>query len=217
MAGKAFTVADAEGAKFDIISEGDRGSQAVHDVVTAMRANRRQGTASTKTRGEVSASNRKPWRQKGTGRARAGRTSSPIWTGGGTVFGPLPRDYSKDVNKKTRRLAFRRALGGRIADGDVLSSGDIAIADGKTKSFVKEIAGLTDAAKVLVIGRFDETTYRAARNVQPVLLITPEEVNVEQVLYYHKIIITDGALEALAQRTAKASPEPSSAPTPSAP
>ncbi len=203
MAGKAFSVADAKSAKLDVIVDGDKGRQAVHDVVTAMRANRRQGSASTKTRGEVAASGKKPWRQKGTGRARAGRSSSPIWRGGGIVFGPRPRDYSKDVNRKTRRLAFRRALGARIADGDVIASGDISIKDGKTRSFVGEIAALTDAEKVLVIGgSFDEETYRAARNVKPVLLITAEEVNVEQILGHQKIIITDGAMETLVRRTA---------------
>lgn len=203
MAGKAFSVADAKDASLDVIVDGDKGNQAVHDVVTAMRANRRQGTASTKTRGEVAASNKKPWRQKGTGRARAGRTSSPIWRGGGVVFGPLPRDYSKDVNRKTRRLAFRRALGARVDAGDVITAPDISIPEGKTKDFVKKIAGISDSGKLLVIGgNFDEATYRAARNVQSVLLITADEVNVEQILLHRKIIITDGAMEILARRTA---------------
>jgi len=203
MAGKAFSAAEAREAKLDLVVDSDKGNQAVHDVVTAIRANRRQGTASTKTRGEVAASNKKPWRQKGTGRARAGRTSSPIWRGGGTVFGPLPRDYSKEVNRKTRRLAFRRALGARVEAGDVVTTADINVADGKTKSFVQVIAGITDADKVLLIGgSFDEATYRAARNVKPVLLITADEVNVEQILGYRKIIITEGALETLARRTA---------------
>ncbi len=202
MAGKAISLDDAQNASLNVIAEGDKGKQAVHDVVTAMRANRRQGSASTKTRGEVAASGKKPWRQKGTGRARAGRTSSPIWRGGGIVFGPLPKDYSKDVNKKTRRLAFRRALGSRIADGDVLSGGDLSIEDGKTSSFVKAISAHTDSEKVLVIGAgFDEKTYRAARNVKAVLLITADEVNVEQILYHKKIIISDGAMETLARRT----------------
>ena len=106
MAGKAISLDDAQNASLNVLAEGDKGKQAVHDVVTAMRANRRQGSASTKTRGEVAASGKKPWRQKGTGRARAGRTSSPIWRGGGIVFGPLPKDYSKDVNKKTRPPGF---------------------------------------------------------------------------------------------------------------
>jgi len=204
MAAKVLSVEEAQKAKLDVINDAEKGGQAVHDVVTALRANRRQGNACTKTRGNVKASNKKPWRQKGTGRARAGRTSSPIWVGGGVVFGPLPRDYSKSVNKKTRRLAFRRALGGRIADGDVVTSGDLSVSDGKTKSFIKEVSALTDSDKVLIIGgSFDEVTYRAARNVKPVLLMTADEVNVEQILYHKKIVITEGAMETLAKRTAK--------------
>ena len=204
MAGNPLSVEAAQSAKLEIIAEGPKGDQAVHDVVTALRANRRQGTACTKTRGEIARSGKKPWRQKGTGRARAGTASSPIWRGGGVVFGPRPRDYSKDVNKKTRRLAFRRALGARINDGDVITTGDIAIADGKTKSFVASVGALTDAKKVLVIGAsFDEKTYLAGRNVADVLLITADEVNVEQLLHFHKIIITEGAMDTLAQRTAE--------------
>ena len=99
-------------------------------------------TAHTKTRGEVAGHNAKPWRQKGTGRARAGRVTSPIWRGGGVVFGPRNRDYSKKVPKNVRRLAFRKALSERIKDGDVLTTASFAIADGKTKSFVKEVKGL---------------------------------------------------------------------------
>jgi len=202
MATKVLSVSDAQGAKLDVIADGTKGDQAVHDVVTALRANRRQGNACTKTRGEVKHSNKKPWRQKGTGRARAGRTSSPIWRGGGVAFGPRPRDYSKDVNKKTRRLAFRRALGARIEDGDVIASTDFAVSDAKTKTFVKQVSALIDSDRVLLIGeKFDENTFLAGRNVKSVLLMTADEVNVEQLLYYKKIVVTDSAMETLARRT----------------
>src|SRR6186997_971608 len=100
--------------------EGGKGTQAVHDTVVAYRANRRMGTACTKTVGEVSGSNKKPWRQKGTGRARAGSNQSPLWPGGGVVFGPRPRDFSKKVNVKTRQLALRKALSERLKAGDVV-------------------------------------------------------------------------------------------------
>src|SRR6267154_5762760 len=100
--------------------EGGKGTQAVHDVVTAFRAAQRSGTACTKTAGEVQGSNKKPWKQKGTGRARAGSVRSPLWAGGGVVFGPKPRDFSKKVSKKTRSLALRKALSERLKAGDVI-------------------------------------------------------------------------------------------------
>src|SRR3979411_752960 len=123
MSAKVLTKAAAKEAKIDMI-EGGRGTQAVHDVVVAMRAARRSGSANTKTKAEVDMSGSKPWRQKGTGRARAGYVSSPIWRGGGVVFGPKPRDFSKKVSKTLRRLAFRKALSERIAAGGARDVGE---------------------------------------------------------------------------------------------
>src|SRR5881397_3029463 len=100
--------------------EGGRGTQAVHDVVVAYQANQRMGTACTKNVGEVAGTNKKPWKQKGTGRARAGSFASPLWRGGGVVFGPRPRDFGKKVTRKTKRLALRKALSERLNAGDVL-------------------------------------------------------------------------------------------------
>lgn len=201
MVGKALTVAAAKKANIDII-EDRRGTQAVHEVVTAMRANRRTGSANCKSRGEVKASNKKPWRQKGTGRARAGRTSSPIWRGGGVVFGPHPRDYSKQVNKSTRRLAFRKALSERIVAGDVVIVPSFEVADGKTKSFVAALRDIGEGKRTLVIGgEFTESTYLSGRNHQASLLMTAAEVNTENLLYYDKIVVVKDALEILATRT----------------
>src|ERR1700746_78559 len=135
MSAKVLTKAAAKDAKIDLIEDG-RGTQAVHDVVVAMRAARRSGSANTKTKAEVDLSGAKPWRQKGTGRARAGYKSSPLWRGGGVVFGPKPRDYSKKISKSVRRLAFRKALSERIAEGDVLTIDKIAMTEIKTKAFV---------------------------------------------------------------------------------
>ena len=204
MPATVFTTEAAQSANIEIIENGI-GTQAVHDVVVAMRANRRSGTANTKTRSEVRGSSAKPWRQKGTGRARAGTKKSPIWRGGGVVFGPKPRSYAKDVNKKTRKLAFRKALSERILAGDVVTVPSFDVADGKTKSFVKEVTGIVDSAKkVLIISNeFSDKTYLSGRNVGAALLITADEVNVEQLLYNNKIIVTEGALETLARRTAK--------------
>src|SRR3984893_5473403 len=120
MSAKVLNKAAAKEAKIELIEDG-RGSKGFPEVVVAMRAARRSGSANTKTKAEVDLSGAKPWRQKGTGRARAGYKSSPIWRGGGVVFGPQPRDYSKKVSKSVRRLAFQKALSERIKAGDVLA------------------------------------------------------------------------------------------------
>jgi large subunit ribosomal protein L4 len=202
MSATVLTIAAAKEAKINVIENG-RGTQALHDVVVALRANRRSGSANTKTKAEVAYSGKKPWRQKGTGRARAGYASSPVWSGGGVVFGPKPRDYSKKVPKSVRRLALLKALSSRIVAGDVLVAEEIKVAAPKTKDFVSFLKSQTEARKVLVIStQFDETTYKAARNIQPVLLNTAAEVNTEQLLAFQKIIVTNEALVQLAERLA---------------
>src|SRR3954463_3348999 len=115
---------------FDVtfpVVEGGKGTQAVHDVVVAYRAAQRSGTACTKTMGEVAGTGKKPWRQKGTGRARAGSFASPLWRGGGVVFGPKPRDFGKKVSKSTRQLALRKALSERLKAGDVILVDDLKL------------------------------------------------------------------------------------------
>ena len=175
----------------------------IHEAVRSYQANRRQGTSATKTRGDVSGAGRKLWRQKGTGRARAGYKSSVIWRGGGVVFGPKPRDYSKKVSKSVRRLAFQKALSERINAGDVLTIGEFAVKEAKTKAFVQLVKKQTDARRILIVSdQFDENTYKSARNVKPVKLATASDVNTEQLLGFEKILVTDGALAKLAERTA---------------
>jgi len=201
MSAKVLTKAAAKEARIDVIEDG-RGSQAVHDVVVAMRAARRSGSANTKTKAEVDLSGAKPWRQKGTGRARAGYKSSPIWRGGGVVFGPKPRDYSKKISKSLRRLAFRKALSERIKSGDVLTTEKFAVSELKTKAFVALVKEQTDARKVLLISdTFDQTTLKSGRNVKRVTLATASDVNTEQLLAFEKILVTQKALEQLADRT----------------
>src|SRR5436190_11307115 len=136
------TVKDSNGnqqgeleVKFALIDNG-RGTQAVHDTVVAFNAAQRSGTACTKNVGEVAGSNKKPWKQKGTGRARAGSFASPLWRGGGVVFGPKPRDFRKKVNDSTRKLALRKALSERLKAGDVVVINDFKLGTGKTKDFV---------------------------------------------------------------------------------
>ena len=201
MSAKVLTKAAAKEAKIALV-EGGRGTQAVHDAVVAMRAARRSGSANTKSKADVNLSGAKPWRQKGTGRARAGYKSSPIWRGGGVVFGPKPRDYSKKVPKSVRRLAFQKALSERINSGDVLTIDAFALKDIKTKSFVQLVKKQTDARKVLIVSdAFDENTYKSARNVKPVKLATASDVNTEQLLAFEKILVTEKGLEKLAERT----------------
>jgi large subunit ribosomal protein L4 len=194
MAANILTVEAARQANIDVITNGR--------VVVALRANRRSGSANTKTKAEVNLSGRKPWRQKGTGRARAGYFSSPVWRGGGVVFGPKPRDYSKKVPKSVRKLAFRKALSSRIVAGDVLVIDSFVVAQPKTKDFLSLLGSHTDEAKVLIIApSFDENTYKAARNVSDTLLITDAEVNSEILLAYRKILVVQDSLAKLAERS----------------
>ena len=203
MSATVLTVEAAKAAKIDVIENG-KYTQAVHDVVVAMRAARRSGSANTKSKADVNLSGAKPWRQKGTGRARAGYKSSPVWVGGGVAFGPKPRDYSKKVPKSVKRVALRKALSERIKAGDVLVVDSFTIQQPKTKQFLVALKALTPETKVLVIGTaFDENTYLAARNIQPAQLVTSADVNTEQLLAYRKIVLTNGALSQLAERTTK--------------
>ena len=204
MSATVFTAEEAKKAKIELITETEKGRQAVHDVVVAMRANRRSGTASTKTKGEVGLSGAKPWRQKGTGRARAGDKASPIWVGGGVVFGPRPRSYAKHTPKKVKVLAFRKALSERILAGDVLLVDAFAVKEAKTKQFLTLVSGAAkDARKTLIISNsFDEKTYLAGRNVQNALLARAADVNTEQLLAFDKIVVTQEALATLSERLA---------------
>lgn len=202
MAGKVLTVEAAKAARIDVVENG-RYTQVVHDTIVALRANRRSGTASIKTKATVSGSGAKPWRQKGTGRARAGYKSSPVWVGGGVVFGPHPRDYSKKVAKCVKKLAFRKALSERIKSGDVFLVDSFIVKEAKTKQFIATIGAITGETKTLIVSTaFDQTTYLAARNVQPALLITAAEVNTEQLLNFRKIVITNEGLAQLSDRIA---------------
>src|SRR5471030_41170 len=131
--------------------EGDKGLQAVKEVIVAINANNRQGTHSTKTRGEVRGGGKKPWRQKGTGRARAGSIRSPLWSGGGVVFGPKPRDYSKKINAKVKALAFRRALFERASSGEIAVIERFVTEPAKTKVMNKVVTLIAPKGKVLLV------------------------------------------------------------------
>ena len=202
MPAKTFTADDASGANI-LLAEPDKGSQAVHDLVTAYRANRRTGSACTKTRGEVRGNNKKIYKQKGTGNARHGDKRAPIFVGGGVVFGPRPRDYSKHVPKNVRKLALRRVLGDLVREESIKVLPSFSVADGKTKSFIAAVTAEVEAKKVLIVAKsFDDKTYLAARNVGWAQLVTAESLNVEELLHANSILMVEDALETLAKRTA---------------
>jgi large subunit ribosomal protein L4 len=189
--------------RFPLIENG-RGTQAVHEVVVAYRAAQRMGTACTKTMGDVNGTGKKPWRQKGTGMARAGSFASPLWRGGGVVFGPKPRDFRKKVTKSTRRLALRKALSERLKAGDVVVVDALTLAAPKTREFVGSLKKLEISGSALVVTEgADAALQRASRNIADVALTTSAELNTYQVLRFDKIVFTRGAFEQLEQRLAE--------------
>jgi len=181
--------------------EGDKGLQAVKEVIVAINANNRQGTRSTKTRGEVAGSNKKPWKQKGTGRARAGEKRSPLWSGGGVVFGPRPRDFSKKINAKVRALAFSRALYDRCASGEIDIIEKFDAPGAKTKTMSKVIRAIVPKGKVLVVDEpFTLETARATRNLCCVEMQEASKLNTLDLAQYKKILISEAALEKIIAR-----------------
>jgi large subunit ribosomal protein L4 len=189
--------------KFELV-EGGKGTQAVHDTVVAFRAAQRMGTACTKTAGEVAGTNKKPWRQKGTGRARAGSFQSPLWVGGGVVFGPRPRDYSKKVNTRTKQLALRKALSERLKAGDVIVVDDLKLSSPKTKEFIGVINALDLKGTTLVVSTgVDKNLTLASRNVADVALTTSDLLNTYDVLRPSKLLFTKSAFEKVEARLNK--------------
>jgi large subunit ribosomal protein L4 len=159
------------------------------------------GTACTKNVGDVAGSNKKPWRQKGTGRARAGSFQSPLWRGGGVVFGPKPRDFSMKTNRTVKRLALRKALSERLKAGDVLVVEDLNLSSGKTKEFLGVLSALQVKGTALIVGPGNNANLRrASRNVAQVECTTGEDLNTYQVLRSDKVLFTRSALEAVAER-----------------
>jgi large subunit ribosomal protein L4 len=179
----------------------NRGSQAVHDVVVAHQAAQRAGTASTLNKGLVSGSNIKPWRQKGLGRARAGYRQSPVWRGGGVVFGPKPRSYAKQVTKKVKALAFARALSGKISDGSLRVLNELSLAEGKAKIMAGLLRDLKAQGRTLfVIAQPDENLMRATRNMKNTAVSLASGVNVYQLLLYRNLLVTSAAMAGLLER-----------------
>ncbi len=181
--------------------EGGKGTQAVHDTIVAQLANRRMGTACTKTMGDVTGTGKKPWRQKGTGRARAGSFQSPLWRGGGVVFGPKPRDFGKKVNRQTRLLAMRKALTERLKAGDVIVVDDLKLETNKTKGLIALLDRFAlNGTVVVVTSAIDNNLRLAARNVPLVELTTADSLNTYETLRPAKLLFTRSAFEQVEKR-----------------
>ena len=189
----------------ELLIKNGKGTQAVHDAITAYMANQRLGTASTKQISEVAGSGKKPWKQKGTGRARAGSFASPLWRGGGVVFGPKPRDYSIKVPKKVKSLAFRKALSERLLGGDVVVIDELKLDSHKTKDFAGILAkiGAKNAATLLVTDQVDADLKLASRNLPGVRVEPADSVNAYELLRFEKIVATKSGLEKLRTRLGK--------------
>ncbi len=189
--------------RFAVIEDG-RGTQAVHQTVVAHMAAQRSGTACTKTMGDVAGTGKKPWRQKGTGRARAGSFASPLWRGGGVVFGPKPRDYRQRLSRSTRQLALRKALSARLKESAVILVDDLKLETPKTKGFAGFLKSFEAAKKALIVVKSIDPNLRlAARNLSDVEVTTGDDLNTYQVLRYNKLIFTQSAWDRVEQRLTK--------------
>ena len=175
----------------------------LYEVVNMQRANRRAGTAATKTRGAVSGGGKKPWRQKGTGRARAGSIRSPIWVGGATIFGPQPRDYSYRLPASARKSALRSALALKVREGRLLVVEAIDIPDGKTKSVVQMLVTLGLTNVLIIIEGPNPMLERGARNLPAVKVLRAEGANVEDILRYQHLVLTRAAVAAVSGRVTR--------------
>ncbi|MCC8193815.1 MAG: 50S ribosomal protein L4 [Deltaproteobacteria bacterium] len=169
-------------------------------VVRSIRAAGRAGTHSTLTRSMMKGGGAKPWRQKGTGRARAGSNISPVWTGGAVTFGPHPRDYSFKVNKKVRALAMKMALSARQFDRNIMVVKSIELPEAKTKHFASVAKALELKKALVVIPANDEALERSARNIPGITVATPEQLNVYTILVHPQLVLLEGAVEPLTAR-----------------
>jgi len=166
------------------------------EAVVMQRASQRQGTHKTKIRSEVAGGGRKPWKQKGTGRARQGSIRSPQWRGGGTVFGPIPRSYSYKLPKKVRRLAIKSALSSKVLEENVLVLESLVFESPKTKEFIGVLQALSVNSKALIVtANLDENVALSARNIPGVTVLTADGINVLDVLNHDKLIMTKAAVE----------------------
>ncbi|MCI4445058.1 MAG: 50S ribosomal protein L4 [Candidatus Aminicenantes bacterium] len=172
----------------------------VYEAVLNYLANQRQGTAATKTRAEVSGGGRKPWRQKGTGRARAGSVRSPLWRHGGTIFGPRPRDYSYAIPKKARRNALKSALAAKLSENLLLVVDQINISQPKTKEAANWLKGLKIESALIVDDRQNENLFRAVKNIPEVKAVDDKQLNVYDILRYRWLVFSQKAFNSLVEK-----------------
>lgn len=173
-------------------------NQAMFDMVLLQRASLRQGTHKVKNRTEVAGGGKKPWRQKGTGRARQGSTRAPQWRGGGVVFGPTPRSYKFKLNRKVRRLALKSALSSKVQDNEFMAIDGIHFEAPKTKAMVKVLENLNAPVKTLVVvDEIDVNVQKSANNIPGVQLLDVKHVNVYDILNSNKLIMTEAAIKAV--------------------
>ncbi len=168
---------------------------AVHQYVKAYLANQRQGTQSAKTRAEVSGGGRKPWRQKGTGRARVGSSRNPVWTGGGVVFAPKPRDYSQSVNKKMRRLAMKSVFSSKVEEKEFFVLDELKMDAPKTSQMAEVLGNLNVEKTLVVIADNDENVVKSVRNIKDAKCSTVGTLNAYEMLKYNNLVVTKEALE----------------------
>lgn len=181
----------------------DRGNQAVHEAIVAYNAHQRAGTASTKSKRFVAGSGKKPWKQKGLGRARAGYKQSPVWRGGAVAHGPHPRKYTKKLSKKVVRLAFQRAFSAKIDQGEITVIEDLALKAPKTKEFTGVLKNLgLDRGGLFIVNEVNDNLVLATRNLQQVEVSTAKLVNTYQMLRHKNVIVTKAGMEALQARIA---------------
>ncbi|MBR0444463.1 MAG: 50S ribosomal protein L4 [Clostridia bacterium] len=167
----------------------------LHEVVRAYLANQRQGTQSALTRSEVSGGGIKPWRQKGTGRARQGSTRSPQWRHGGVVFAPKPRDYTIRVNRKVKRVAMKSALSGKVQDSELIVLKDLDLKEAKTKEMVKVLDAVKAEKALIVLPESNENVERAARNIEGVKTTLVGTLNVYEILKYKSLVLTEASVK----------------------
>jgi large subunit ribosomal protein L4 len=173
----------------------------LHEVVRMQRAARRSGNACTKTRVEVRGGGAKPWRQKGTGRARSGTRTSPIWRGGGVAFGPKPRDYSFKLNRKVKKQAVAMAISARFQEGNLIVLDDFSMDRIKTKDFV-DVMGALDVDNALIVSGENDNLSKSSRNVNGYKVLPAEGVNVYDILLHKKLILVQPTIESLEKRLA---------------
>ena len=179
----------------------DKGEQAVHESVVAYLAHQRAGTASTKSKSEVAGSGKKPWKQKGLGRARAGYKQSPVWRGGAVAHGPQPRKYKKKVSKKVARLAFQRAFSAKVAQAEITVIDQLDLDTPKTKAFAAVLANLQlDRSALFIVDEISANMALASRNIPQVEVVNAAQVNTYQLLRFKQIVITQSAMEKLQAR-----------------